>query len=147
MRIAGHSYLPAPANTHPTKNSSLYQTMNTPYEILSRADLRAMIDRGDAMTLIEVLPEDNYRNYHLPGAINIPGDQLRETIPGTVSDKESTVVVYCANPSCAASDRAAQLLTDMGYRNVFDYRGGKEHWKEGGLPVEQTAPETETVEA
>jgi hypothetical protein len=37
------------------------------------------------------------------------------------------------------SDRAAALLTNLGYNHVFDYRGGKEHWKEGGLPVE-TSP-------
>ncbi|MFP3947744.1 MAG: rhodanese-like domain-containing protein [Gemmatimonadota bacterium] len=35
--------------------------------------------------------------------------------------------------------RAAKLLAEMGYTNVKDYAGGKQHWKEGGLPVEEAS--------
>lgn len=95
-----------------------------------------MLDEDRDMHLVEVLSEDEFRERHLPGAINISGGSLREEIPERIPAKNDTVIVYCADPSCTASDRAAELLTNMGYHHVFDYRGGKEHWEEGGLPME-----------
>jgi rhodanese-related sulfurtransferase len=103
--------------------------------IISRADLHDMIDRQEDFTLVEVLPEESFRHFHLPGAVNLPGGELRERIAEVVPDRDEAIVVYCASPSCTASDRAAELLTDMGYTDVRDYRGGKQHWKEGRLPV------------
>lgn len=111
------------------------------FDIISRSDLHDKIDRGDDFALVEVLSEDQFRSFHLPGAINIPGDQLRGTVPERIPDKDREIVVYCANPSCEASPRAAKLLSEMGYTNVKDYAGGKEHWKEGGLPVEEGTPQ------
>jgi phage shock protein E len=103
--------------------------------IISRTDLHEMISGGEDFTLIEVLPEESYRHFHLPGAINLPGSQIRDRIVELVPDRDRTIVVYCASPSCTASDRAAALLHDMGYTDVRDYRGGKQHWREGHLPV------------
>ena len=103
--------------------------------ILSRSELKTWLDQEKDLTLIEVLPQESFREFHIPGAINIPGDQLRNRIAEVAPNKDKTVVVYCASPSCTASDRAAELLVEMGYTDVHDYRGGKSHWKEGGLPV------------
>lgn len=103
--------------------------------ILSRKELKEWLDADKDLKLIEVLAEESFRDFHIPGAVNVPGDQLRERIPEVVPNKDQTVVVYCASPSCTASDRAAALLVEMGYTDVHDYRGGKSHWKEGGLPV------------
>ena len=94
------------------------------------------IDNDSDLKLIEVLSKESFRESHLPGAVNIPGDRIRDTIDEIIGGKDEPVVVYCANPSCTASDRAAELLTGMGYNNVYHYRGGKQHWTEGGLPVE-----------
>lgn len=96
-----------------------------------------MIDEDRDFALIEVLPEKSYHDFHLPGAINIPGDRLRQTVPEEIPNRNKTLVVYCADPSCTASDRAATLLTNLGYHHVFHYRGGKEHWQEGGFAVER----------
>ncbi len=106
------------------------------YDIISRNQLEEKLDRGDDFELVEVLPEEHYLESHLPGAINIPGDELREKAPQLLPDRDREIVVYCASPACQASPRAARILTEMGYENVKDYAGGKEHWKEGGLPVE-----------
>lgn len=104
--------------------------------IISRADLEELIQEEQDFHLVEVLSSESFQEEHLPGAINIPGDSLRARAPEVIPDRDATVVVYCASPSCTASDRAAKLLADMGYTDVHDYRGGKQHWKEGGLPIE-----------
>lgn len=114
--------------------------MSDQLDLISRSELKEKIDRGDDFDLVEVLPRESFLESHLPGAINIPGDELREQAPRKLPDTSREIVVYCANPSCKASPRAARLLEDLGYENVKDYAGGKEHWKEGGLPLEEGEP-------
>lgn len=110
--------------------------MATEIDRISRQELKEKIDRGDDFHLVEVLAEESFEDGHLPGAVNIPGDQLRERASEALPDEDAEIVVYCANPSCEASPRAARILTEMGYTSVKDYAGGKEHWQEGGLPLE-----------
>lgn len=107
-------------------------------QILSRDELHDMMKSEESFHLVEVLPEESFEEFHLPGAVHLPGDEMRSRAPDVIPDKDATVVVYCANPACQASDRAARLLVEMGYTDVRDYRGGKQHWREGGFPVEES---------
>lgn len=49
---------------------------------------------GEGAQLVEVLPEPEYREAHLPGAVNLPLKQLTAQTAG-VLDRERAVVVYC----------------------------------------------------
>jgi rhodanese-related sulfurtransferase len=55
-------------------------------------EVRRLID--DGAQLVEVLPEGEYEDAHLPGAINLPLKQLTADTAGVV-DRERPVVVYC----------------------------------------------------
>jgi rhodanese-related sulfurtransferase len=55
-------------------------------------ELQELIGRG--AQLVEVLPEAEYAEAHLPGAVNIPLKQLDVQSGGTL-DRERPVVVYC----------------------------------------------------
>jgi rhodanese-related sulfurtransferase len=68
-------------------------------QTVSREDLKAMMDRGDDFVLVETLPEDQYRRAHLPGALNLPPDRVREKAPELLPDKEADIVVYCGSPT------------------------------------------------
>jgi rhodanese-related sulfurtransferase len=108
----------------------------TMVETISREDLKAKMDRGDDFVLVETLPEEQYRHTHLPGALNLPPDRVRENAPELLPDKEADIVVYCGSPDWPASEESARELADMGYENVRDYAGGKKDWQEAGLPTE-----------
>ena len=88
------------------------------------------------MVLVEALPESYYRDRHLPGALNIPHDQVDALAPALLSDKAAEIIVYCANSPCKNSGLAADRLAGLGYTNVRDYDGGKEDWMAAGLPME-----------
>ena len=47
--------------------------------------------------IVEVLPQPEYSEGHLPGAINLPLKQL-DARTATVLDKTQPVVVYCWDP-------------------------------------------------
>jgi rhodanese-related sulfurtransferase len=54
--------------------------------------LHALVDRR--AQLVEVLPEPEYRDEHLPGAINLPLKRL-DRATAAVLDRHRAVVVYC----------------------------------------------------
>jgi rhodanese-related sulfurtransferase len=64
---------------------------------ISRDELHAKITRGEPFALLEVLPKPYWRKHHLPGARNLPPDQVRELAPQLVPDKGAEVVLYCWN--------------------------------------------------
>ena len=103
---------------------------------ISRDTLHRMMERSEDLILIDTLPATIFRKSHLPGAINIVSDEIVTAVPRQISDREATIVVYCANGPCRRSDLAAERLIKLGYRNVLDYHEGKADWIEAGLPVE-----------
>jgi rhodanese-related sulfurtransferase len=59
---------------------------------IDREGVRRLVDQG--AQLVEILPLDEYREEHLPGAINLPLRQLEERASEAL-DRHRAVVVYC----------------------------------------------------
>lgn len=66
---------------------------------ITREDLRQKIERGDKFELVETLPRTAYDHAHLPGAINLPPDQVKGLGPKLLPDKSTDIVVYCSSPT------------------------------------------------
>lgn len=103
---------------------------------ITRDALLSLQRSGRPFALLEALPAPYYQGGHLPGALNLPHDQVRALAPGLVPDRTTPVVVYCANARCQNSTVAAAALVDMGYRDVRVFPGGKQEWQDAGLPLE-----------
>ena len=65
---------------------------------ISRDELHDKIKRGDKFHLVETLSKVAYEHAHLPGAINLPPDQVKDAAT-LLPDKTAEIVVYCANPT------------------------------------------------
>ncbi len=94
---------------------------------------------AEGALLLEVLPEDEYRREHLPGARNVPLPQLTRDAVAAL-DPARDVVVYCYDAQCDLSARGAALLEAYGFERVHDYVGSKAAWLAMHLPYEGTAP-------
>jgi rhodanese-related sulfurtransferase len=66
---------------------------------ISRDELKQKIDRKDDFLLVETLPAATYHHAHLPGAINLPPDQVTQLAPTLLTNKAADIVVYCASPT------------------------------------------------
>lgn len=88
---------------------------------VSGADARALIEEKGAV-LVDVRSPAEYRGGHLPGALNIPVNELSRRLDEVPEDRP--VVVYCR--SGARSARAAGLLRERG-RSAYDL-GPKGAW-------------------
>lgn len=109
-------------------------------DTITRDRLKRALDEGRDLTIVESLSPQSYEQAHLPGAINVPKERVRELAPRLLPDKDAEIVVYCANTECQSSLQTAQALEGLGYTNVKDYEAGKADWIEAGLPVESGAP-------
>jgi rhodanese-related sulfurtransferase len=87
--------------------------------------------------LLDPRPAAKFEKAHLPGAINIPMPDLIAGHPDLA--KAKNIVVYAGGWSDYLSSAAAKKMIALGYKNVFDFRGGIEQWKaEGGRVIEAT---------
>lgn len=102
---------------------------------ITRDELRARLDAGMPTILFEALPAKYYHDAHLPGALLIDHQNVRDTAAASVLDHDATIVVYCASATCRNSDIAADQLYALGYTDVRVYVEGKKDWMEAGLPV------------
>jgi rhodanese-related sulfurtransferase len=66
---------------------------------ISRDELKGKMDQGERFTLVETLPEAAYRQAHLPGAVSVPADKVKELAPRVLPDKSADIVVYCGGPT------------------------------------------------
>lgn len=105
-------------------------------DLISREELKGMIERRCSFVLIDTLPEAAYRKGHLPGAISIPSEDILVEAPKRIPDHGANIVVYCGNGPCKRSSLSADRLRSLGYRNVRDYHEGKADWVAAGLPLE-----------
>jgi rhodanese-related sulfurtransferase len=74
----------------------IVRNMETALRTTSREELRKKIDAKDYFFLVETLPATYYREGHLPGALNLPPDKVRELASSVLPDKNAEVIVYCA---------------------------------------------------
>jgi len=66
---------------------------------ISRDELKRKMDAGDEFVLVETLAPTAYAHAHLPGAVNLPPDRVRELAPNLLPDKGAEIIVYCSSPT------------------------------------------------
>ena len=101
---------------------------------ISAAELHARGESGTAPVVIDVRTADEYASGHVPGAINIPFDQVAQRIAEI--ETPQGVALYCMVGPRARRGESALLAA--GYERVFHLEGGLAAWQAAGLPVEGT---------
>ena len=100
-------------------------------EPVSRKELARRLKAGSVVVL-DVRPQDEFALGHLPGAVNIPVDELMRRLADI--PKKQEIVAYCRGPYCVFSFEAVALLRRHGYK-VRRLEDGFPEWKAAGLPV------------
>jgi rhodanese-related sulfurtransferase len=63
---------------------------------ISTKDLKSKLNQKQ-ITLVETLAPERYREAHLPGALNMPPERIKELAPQLLPNKNAEIVTYCAN--------------------------------------------------
>ena len=101
---------------------------------ISPEALKALLDSGARVTVIDVREADEHAAGKLPGALHVPRGQLELRIEDK-AHREEPLVLYCAGGVRSAF--AAATLQAMGYQDVCSLAGGYGRWSDLGLPIEK----------
>jgi phage shock protein E len=104
---------------------------------IAPTELSARRASGDAPVVIDVRSAEEYAAGHIPGAVNIPYDQVAERISEV--DAPHGVALYCMVGPRARKGEAA--LLGAGFTSVLHLEGGFAAWQAAGLPVEGAGAE------
>lgn len=75
--------------------------------------------------IIDVRSRREFKEGHLENSINIPLPEIRKNIEKQINDKTTKILVCCA--SGIRSKKAAEILENIGYINVYNLKGGLEN--------------------
>ena len=87
----------------------------------------------DHLFVLDVRTPQEYAEGHVPGAVNVPHDQLASRLAEVPKDKD--VVLYCKSGRRAGI--AADVLAANGYMRLSHLEGDMPAWIEKGRPVEK----------
>lgn len=74
--------------------------------------------------LVDVRSNQEYKEYHLEGAICIPNYEIKQKAKELLKDKEQVIILYCSVG--ARSKKIMNELRKMGYKNLYHLKNGLE---------------------
>ena len=122
----------------PSKNDELVaemlENLKNKHDTVRATVLSEQLSTPDAPTVIDIRIPDHYSESHVPGAINIPQDDIKSRKDELPEDRDAPIVMVCNIGRF--SKYATLYLKSMGYRNVKSMKGGVDEWIRKGLPTE-----------
>ena len=101
------------------RNRGCYK--NSSQNEINFEQLKNMVSKG--AILIDVRSPQEFKEGHLPGAINITHSEIRK-VKNEMPKLNQQIVVYCQYGG--RSREAYNMLRKMGYTNVYSLKGGLE---------------------
>ena len=123
----------------PQSLKALVAEANRVVPSIAPAEVKAMLDRGEAVVVDVREPNEVAATGRIPGSVNIPRGLIEFKADAEAGSPEplllnaKAVVLHCGGGSRAAL--AGKTLKDFGYDKVFNL-GGFKDWAEAGFPVE-----------
>ena len=121
---------PTPAPAAPVAQAAAPAATSTTIGV---ADLKARMDQGP-VTLIDVRTPGEFSEGHVPGAVNIPLDELGGRLGELEAHRSDDVHLICAVGGRSA--KATAILGTAGFAKPVNVDGGTNGWRSAGYPVE-----------
>ena len=96
------------------------------YRQISMDEAVEMMKKESGYIILDVRSPDEYAEGHIPGAINLPNEDIGTAEIPELPDKEQLILVYCR--SGRRSKEASEKLVKLGYTNIVEF-GGILDWK------------------
>jgi rhodanese-related sulfurtransferase len=106
---------------------------NSQSQVLGIEDYQKKLTALADKQVIDVRTQDEYNNGHLTDAVLI--DFYKKDFKSNLSklDKNKPVFVYCA--AGGRSGSASEVLEELGFKQIYDLKGGMNAWTRAGKPV------------
>lgn len=97
--------------------------------------LQTLLRSGVSVVVLDARTGKYDDGNRIPGAKSLSPKADAEAVAKAIPSKDSLVVTYCAGTKCPASGMLAQHLSELGYKNIFEYPLGIEGWTKAGQEV------------
>ena len=99
-------------------------------------DLMAYLEFAERPVVLDVRSPEEYAEGHVPGAVNVPYDQIGARLDSLDAYRDRGFVVYCRTGRRAGI--AETVLIEAGFEHVWDLEGHMVAWMEQDLPLTVT---------
>jgi rhodanese-related sulfurtransferase len=111
--------------TNETSKESSTASKKTSFTNITPEEAKKRLDSEKGIVLLDVRTKEEYDTGHIKGSILIPVDNLKEEAEIKLKDKDAPIFVYCRSGN--RSTTAANILVNLGYKNVYNL-GGINKW-------------------
>ena len=91
------------------------------YMNITAEQAKEIMDSREGYVILDTRTEEEYNEGHIPGAIVISHDEIKEKAEAILTDKNQLILVYCR--SGRRSKLAAEDLVELGYTNIKEIGG------------------------
>jgi len=95
--------------------------------------IRKILDKDQSYVLLDVRSAEEIARGKIAGSTHLPMDEIAGKINSLIPDKNTKIIVYCLSGS--RSFIAAEILENLGYKNVFDMANGLLAWRARGYSL------------
>ena len=117
---------------------------NPDIKTITPAELSRRLSDKAKPVLIHTLPQDQFDKQHIPDSRNacVYDVTFPNQVEAFVADKNREVICYGSSERSLDAATAAGKLMRLGYERVFVLKGGLKAWREAGLPVAGSDPDS-----
>lgn len=91
------------------------------YQKITAKEGRDLIQSDSSVILLDVRTVAENKEIRIPGSLLIPLDTLNAQAELLLGDKQAKIVIYCRSGN--RSKEAADILIELGYKNIYDMGG------------------------
>ncbi len=96
-------------------------------------EVKARLDCGEKLCVVDVREESEWAKDHLPGALHLGKGIIERDIEECLPDTNTEIILYCGGGFRSAL--VADNLQRMGYTRVLSMDGGIRDWRGKGYPL------------
>lgn len=113
------------AQTNNSNNTTELEQEGPVNKVVTAEEFNGMLS-DENIQVIDVRTSDEFTDGFIDGAVNIDffGEDFKSEI--NALDKDIVTLVYCK--SGGRSGKAAKLMSELGFRIVYDLKGGYMNW-------------------
>jgi rhodanese-related sulfurtransferase len=102
-------------------------------ELLAPSDFERKLTATTEKQIVDVRTAEEFAGSHVSGAVMI--DYYKKDFKAQVAklDRSKPVFIYCA--AGGRSGSATEVLEELGFKKIYDLKGGMKAWINAGKPV------------
>ncbi|MCH1930345.1 rhodanese-like domain-containing protein [Shewanella sp. A25] len=103
---------------------------------INHQELTILVNKENAK-VVDVRSSDDFRKGHIVDALNVTLAEIKNNQISTLEKHKGSPIILVCNAGMTSS-QAAQLLSQKGFENLYNLKGGMGEWQAANMPVSKS---------